>query len=81
MLLRWRDQLGLGRRCQSLGTDQLARGSFLLKPNMKAMCASMSFLDQLMIWYSPPRGVFIINMYFMALFLFSRYAPNGRFRE
>jgi hypothetical protein len=39
---------------------------------MKAMCASMSFFGQLMIWYSGARqlaGVFIISMNFMGFLL------------
>jgi hypothetical protein len=30
-------------------------------------------LGQLMIWYSPPRGVFIISMYFIVQFSGSRH--------
>jgi hypothetical protein len=53
--------------------------SCLLKSIMNAMCASMSCFGQLMIWYSPPAGVFIISMNFIRLtpVLGDSSAPRG----
>jgi hypothetical protein len=55
----------MAKPCAS--TNSPAAVSCLWKSIMKAMCASMSCLGQLMIWYSPPAVVFIISMYFMRL--------------